>query len=284
MQVGIAVSFSWVVLLLCTSIRLGAAEPNAKTVGAFDQYVQKAELRMNGELKSDRSFLWVDNLPKADRAAAYARLRDGEILVRPFAAGTHIPGGMIHDWVGAAFIPNATLDQTLAQIQDYDEYATIYSPEVTRSKMLERDGDNFQVSLWFRKKSPVTVVLDVVEDVEYVRLDPSREYSRAHSVRVIEVENPGTSLEREDPSYGGHGYLWKLDDYCSFLQTPEGVYLQIEAIALSRDIPWGLEWLIKPFVTKVPRESLVFTLARSRASFEPAPKFSAKLDTGGNKP
>jgi hypothetical protein len=50
------------------------------------------------------------------------------------------------------------------------------------------------------------------------------------------------------------------------LQTSEGVYMQVEIVALSRNIPWGLGWLLKPFVVKVPRDSLLFTLARTRAS------------------
>jgi len=33
---------------------------------------------------------------------------------------------------------------------------------------------------------------------------------------------------------------------------------------LTRGIPYGLGWLIKPFVTKIPRESLLFTLTKTR--------------------
>lgn len=68
-------------------------------------------------MKPGGPFLWIDTLSSADRAAAYARLRKGEILMHPFAAGLDIPGGMIHDWVGVAFIPHVTLHETLAQIQ-----------------------------------------------------------------------------------------------------------------------------------------------------------------------
>jgi hypothetical protein len=42
------------------------------------------------------------------------------------------------------------------------------------------------------------------------------------------------------------------------------VYVQLEAISLTREIPSGLGWLIGPFVTSVPRESLTFTLDRTR--------------------
>jgi len=46
------------------------------------------------------------------------------------------------------------------------------------------------------------------------------------------------------------------------------VYIQLEAISLTRDIPEGLGWLIRPFVTTIPKESLVFTLNRTRAALD----------------
>lgn len=280
-SVSAVVSLAWIALSLLLPGQARGVQPKAETVRAFDQYVQKAELRMSEDLKQNQSFLWVDRLPSADRAAAYARLRNGGVLVHPFAAGLNIPGGMIHDWIGVVFIPNATLDETLAQIQNYNSYSQVYSPEVARSKIIERDGNDFKVSIWLQRNSLVTVVLDVVENVEYFRLDSSREYSRAHSIHIAEVKDPGTALEREDPSAKGHGYLWNLDAYGWFLQTPAGLYIQFEVIALSRDIPWSVEWLIKPLVTKVPRDSLTFTLAHARSSLEAVATSPAKVDEDG---
>jgi hypothetical protein len=43
-----------------------------------------------------------------------------------------------------------------------------------------------------------------------------------------------------------------------------GVYIQSEAATLTRDIPAGLGWLVGPFVTSVPKESLTFTLEATR--------------------
>ena len=271
-------AFAGIFLLLVMPLRLNGAELKPKTARAFNRYVQKAELRINQELKLGGPFLWIDTLSSGDRAAAYTRLRNGGIIVHPFAAGLDVPGGMIHDWVGIAFIPNVTLDETLAQIQDYSAYPRIYSPEVALSKTLEHDGNDYKVSLWLKKKSIVTVVLDVVENVEYFRLDPSHAYSHAHSARIVLVEDSGISPDRKDRSASRQGYLWKLDGYGWFLQTPSGVYLQLEAIALSRNIPWGLEWLIRPFVTKIPRDSLRFTLAHARASLERAARQPSEVN------
>lgn len=268
---------AWILLLLCSRIQLNGAELKPKTVRAFNQYVQKAELRMNQGLRLGGPFLWIDSLPSADRAAAYARLRNGEILVHPFASGLGIPGGMIHDWVGVAFIPKATLEETVAQIQNYNDYARIYSPEVARSKTLEHHGSDFKVSLWLQNKSIVTVVLGVEENVQYFRLDSSHEFSCAHSTRI--VQNPSALAERQNPSMVERGYIWRINGYGWFLETPAGVYMQFEAIALSRNIPWGLGWLIRPIVIKVPRDSLLFTLAHARASLESAARQPIEVDS-----
>ena len=37
-----------------------------------------------------------------------------------------------------------------------------------------------------------------------------------------------------------------------------------EALTLTRDIPTGLGWLIEPFITNIPKESLEFTLQALR--------------------
>ncbi len=43
-----------------------------------------------------------------------------------------------------------------------------------------------------------------------------------------------------------------------------GLYVQIESVSLSRAIPAGLGWALRPYVESVPRESLEFTLRSAR--------------------
>ena len=50
--------------------------------------------------------------------------------------------GLIHDWIGAAFIPASNLKKKFAIIQDYDNHKNIDKPEVTDSKLItHRDND-----------------------------------------------------------------------------------------------------------------------------------------------
>ncbi len=252
------------VLLGLAVIPASAAQLRQQTTEAFDAYVRKAEARMDEHLKPAGPFLWVDSLPAESRADSYTRLRNGEVLVDKIAAGQDLPGGMVHDWIALAFIPDATLTQTLARVQDYNDDYRTYAPEVLRSKMLRNTDDRFSVLLRIRKKSFVTVVLDITNDVHYFHLDSDRSYSRSYSTRIVEVEDPGTPQEHERPEGDDHGYLWRLYTYWRFMRGDGGVYVQCEAIALTRGIPFGLGWLVKPFVTKIPKESLLFTMTKTR--------------------
>jgi hypothetical protein len=66
----------------------------------------------------------------------------------------------------------------------------------------------------------------------------------------------------------GHdnGFLWRFNNYCGLEGRKEGTYVQCETVSLSRDVPFGLGWFIRPFITGVPRESLEFTLNAMRTA------------------
>jgi hypothetical protein len=83
-------------------------------------------------------------------------------------------------------------------------------------------------------------------------------------VRIAEVENPGKSDEREKPPGDDGGYLWRMETWWRMEERDGGVYVQSEVASLTRDIPTGLGWLVGPFVTSIPRETLVFTLEATR--------------------
>jgi len=190
-------------MLVCLAAHpVEAAELKKETVAAFDRYVGASEGRIKSELH-DGPFLFIDELPETHRVEAYAQLRMGQVLVKQVNTkeeGDHIevPHGLIHDWIGVPFIPNASLAQTLAVVQKYDNHQNIYKPEVRHSKLLNRNGDNFKVSLQFYKKSLVTVVINADFDIYYERFGTNRAVSRSYSTRLAEVENAGQTDEREE--------------------------------------------------------------------------------------
>ena len=55
------------------------------------------------------------------------------------------------------------------------------------------------------------------------------------------------------PPGNDNGFLWRLNSYWRFLEKDNGVYVQCEAISLTRDVPTGLNWLIGPFIESIPK-------------------------------
>jgi hypothetical protein len=164
------------------------------------------------------------------------------------------------------FVPGATIDQALALLQDYDRHAEIYRPAVARSRLLSRDGDGFRVYLRFTMKKVITVVVNTENEARFTRLGPGSAQSRIYSTRIAEVDEADTPREREKPVGRDGGYLWRLYTYWRFLERDGGTYVQCESISLTRGIPLGFGWLIGPFVTSIPRETLAFTLETTRAT------------------
>ncbi len=242
-----------------------SAELRPPTVAAFDRYVQATEQRM----KDDPQFLRVDMLSASQQRAVLEALRRGELVIdslttRQAGKEIDIPDGMVHHWIGVVFVPGATVDKALSLLQDYDHHAQIYTPNVAGSKLLSRDGNNFRVFLRFMMKKVITVVVNTEHDARFTREAPNRASSRIYSTRIAEVESPGTPSEREKPVGNDSGYLWRLYSYWRVLERDGGTYVQCESISLTRDIPMGFGWLIRPFVTSIPRESLEFTLTTTR--------------------
>lgn len=256
---------------LLVSPAAGAADLEPRTIQAFDRYVRATEAQIDSNIRNGAPFLWVDRQPAARRAAAYAELSAGEVLIERIEtldAGSHIsvPGGMIHHWVGTEFIPGATLAETLALEQDYDNHQTYFAPDVVRSGILHRDRNDFVVLLRFCKKKVITTVTETVHEVHYETVDATHAWSQSHSTRIQEVENAGRPDERLEPEGHDHGFLWAMNTYWRFEEKDGGTYVESQSISLSRDIPAGLGWLIGPYVTSVPRESLTFTLYTTRSA------------------
>jgi hypothetical protein len=264
------------VVLLCEMLVCLAAQPveaaelKKETAAAFDRYIGASEGRIKSELHNG-FFLFIDELPEKGRVEAYAQLRGGQVLCKQVNTKEEghpleVPHGLVHDWIGVLFIPNASLAQTLAVVQDYDNHQNIYKPEVRRSKLLKRDGDNFKVFLQLYKKSIVTVVIDADFDINYERLGTNRAVSRAYSTRLAEVENAGQPDEHELLADDAHGYLWRLYSYWRFEEKDGGVYVQLESIGLSRGVPAIIGWLVNPLLRSIPRGTLTSLLGATRAA------------------
>ena len=257
--------FLYLLLYLAPAPDVVIAELTPATNQAFDEYVRAAEVRINQRAVSAQ-FLWLDGVRDGRK-----KLAKGEVLAEPLVGEGDIgvDGGLIHDWVGAVFIPSVTLDQVLQGVEDYDRAKVVYKPEVVASKLRSRNGDDFQVYMRLKKsKAGVTAVLNTEHEVHYQRISETRWVSRSRTTRVAELMNPGKADERERALGKDHGFLWRLNSYWRFEQRDGGVYAECEAISLSRTVPTGLGWLINPIIRSLPKDSLSNTLRCARDSFK----------------
>jgi hypothetical protein len=250
---------------------LNAADLQAQAAQNYARYIALTQVQVDAELAQSGSYLWVERLPEARRTEALAQLRSGGVVIekletlddgKPIA----VPGGLIHHWIGTAFVPGATLAQTLAFMQDYDHKVEYFKPDIVRSKILSHEGDDYLVLLRFYQKKIITTVIDTDQEVHYHVVDKTHAWSRSNATRVQEVDNPGKSDERLEPEGHDRGFVWKLNTFWRFEEKDGGTYLECQAISLSRDIPTGLGWMVGSFVSSVPRESLTFTLTTARAA------------------
>ncbi|HVO63867.1 MAG TPA: hypothetical protein VMT53_23295 [Terriglobales bacterium] len=232
------------------------AELKEETLKTWDAYIQTADAQMSGRLRG--SFLWVDEDPNR-----VDRVRAGEILVSSVGQKNPkpVPSGLIHDWMGAAFIPNARLGDVLSAVRDYGRYKEFYKPTVVDARSLGTDGgcDKYSMRV-VNNETVVETALDSEYKACYLRLDEFRWYSTANATRVQEIRHYGRPDEQELPPDQGSGYIWRVYSLARFEERDGGVYIELEAIVLSRDIPVAFRWLVDPIVRRVSRNTMLISL------------------------
>jgi hypothetical protein len=245
---------------------LSAAQLQSCTLDAWDNYVEKADARMQERLDARQPFLWVDESPDRRR-----RVLQGDIVVSPASRKgiQSVQSGLIHDWIGAAFIPDATARSLLAIVRDYDRYKDYYQPAVTESRTLACDGSSEDFSMvWQRRVLWIDAAVRSRYRTRYVTVDARRGYAIASTAEVQEIQSYGDPEENLLPPDTGNGFLWRLQSIIRYEERDGGVYLEIEAIALTRDIPLSLRWIVSPVVNHLSINSLTATLRQTREAVE----------------
>lgn len=214
---------------------------NPKTVAAFEQYQSLVESKMTPQPR-------------------FTNLRAGEIKVEPTSGSSTIeaPSGLIHDWTGATIVDHATAEQVIRVLQNYGSYPNIYGPEVSEARVISQEGTKYRVFLKLVKKKILTAVLDSEYAVEFRRMDDSAWTVTSRSTRIVEVDGG-----KEKPEGAGLGFLWRLNAYWLVQQRGDSVYLECRSISLTRNIPNGLGFVVRPFVRDLPMESLNETLRQT---------------------
>jgi hypothetical protein len=241
-----------------------AIELKPETLQAWEAYVHAAETRMMLRASGKASFLWV-----GERPYLAERVRAGEIAAEPAdGESPHaVPRGLIHDWVGAVFIPKANLSQVASVLGNYERYEDIYRPTVVRARLVEQTHGYQKVTmLMMQKVFSVTGAVEIDDEVQTTKLDANKVYSLSTSLRVQEITGYGGPHERVLPEDHGPGYVLRTFFVTRLEQVDRGVYVEMEMISMSRGIPLAFRWLIEPLAERLPRSILATILRDTRGA------------------
>src|ERR1700729_3260036 len=158
-----------ILILLGIHPAIRAATLTEETKAAWDAYLKEANAAMQARLQPGAHFLWLDDEP--GRAES---IREKGPYIAP--VGPHIPkkvpSGLIHDWLGAGFVPDVKIEDILRVVRDYDRYKDVYHPGVIDSAFRRTDG---MQDFFFMRLANRSVVAKTALDTEgvasYIRVN-----------------------------------------------------------------------------------------------------------------
>ena len=221
---------------------------------------------------SGEHFLWFEDSPEIRE-----RLIAGEVVAQPVKGNgvVALPGGLIQDWIGAVFVPNMTLAETLRVVQDYPQHIEIYKPDVVSVKVLAHAGNDFSIrTRVVKSKFFISDVLEIDNQIHYVILDAKRVYSKSASQRVVEIADPGKPNEHELPVGHDRGLMWRINGYWFFEESDGGVFITTESVTLTREIPFLMGKMLSPILHELPAEALKNSLEQTRRAIVNQPRLA----------
>jgi hypothetical protein len=240
-----------------------ANELKPETLQAWNDYIAAAKTQLADQASSQQgSFLWIDREPERVQ-----KVKTGEPAVEPSIKDNpkKIPHGLIHDWMGGIFVPNATIDDVMHVLSNYDSYKDYYKPWVANSRSLpHQDTDDMFNLVLTQKEFGVTAAIDTDNQTTTTKVDPTHVYTYSITTRVQAIDDFGKPTAHNLPQDQGPGYVWRMCTITRLEQRDGGVYMEIETMAMSRGIPFEFRWLIKPLTERLPRDTVVKTLKDTR--------------------
>ena len=255
---------SFAIPFLMLSVVLSkASEPKPETLRAWDDYVVSVNTSMAERNAETRPFLSVDESVETLR-----RVQNGKLVITNHDP-RKVPQGLIHHWIGVMLVPNASLDQVMRVLNDYDRYSDIYKPLIRKTSVVEQTGDTVKLNVVATQRAfSTTAAVETDEKIRIVRPTPNRVCITADSVRIQEIANFGQPSEHAFPEARRPGYVWRALIIERLEQRDGGVYVEFETISLSRGIPIEVRWLIKPLTDELPRKMMSDILEETRAAVQ----------------
>jgi hypothetical protein len=258
-------TFTTIALLATTLMPVPEAKLTPEAVAGWDRYVRSVEARIAAELQSADRFLaadFEDEGLSVRREALAGAIPTGAVD----APGADVPSARIHHWRGTVFVPGASLDRIMRDLQTTPPEPD-QQEDVLASRMLETGLDYAKVFLKLRRRKIVTAVFNTEHHVTFDRMAPGRATTVSVATRIAEVRDAGTPDARELPPGEDRGFLWRLNAYWRYEEVPGGVMAECESISLSRDVPAVVRFMAAPLISGAARESLERTLDAFRRRF-----------------
>ena len=101
-----------------------------QTVSEFDHYAQGVEATLQERWSGKKNFLSIDDDP-----ATKQRVLSGELFIKQMNNGqpVEIASGLIHDWLGAIYMPNTSIQRVLDVLEDSIATKTSILPSPNRA-------------------------------------------------------------------------------------------------------------------------------------------------------
>mgnify|MGYP001193205722 CR=1 FL=1 len=228
------------------SASAAAADLEPRTRQAYDAYVEQARRDFLIRTRGDQA----PALPRDEVAGAPAR-DDGII---------NVPGGLIHHWIGRAFLRGTALEDVIDVSKAYASYSRIYT-SIIESQLLTQQGDTYRVLMRLKEGGAgITAVFELRSTVEHVGPSAGRAHALSDADEIREVQNAGRRDERLLPPGRDSGYLWRASTFTRFIALRDGVYVEMETLGLSRQFPPVLAWIIEPIARRLGRKSVETSL------------------------
>lgn len=222
-------------MVLLAAQFMATLEP--KTISAFDEYLRGVDAQMTA---------------RAARAETLAGQPGG---VFGYDVGKDVGKGLVHDLAAVTFIPGGKKARAVAVLEDFAKHGSIY-PEVMVGRVEKREGARMYGYHRIKKKKVVEINLEARYQVDVLPTPANRYLSRSVATEITEIEDAGTKKEKRLPPGRDHGFLWRLQTYWTLEETPQGLWMEVRSVSLTRDVPTGLGWVVKPIIRDLPKESL----------------------------
>lgn len=224
------------------------------TVTAWNTYIQRAENSM------------TEGRPLLDLSGEAPTLID--LNPNGDNAGDDVPGGYIHNWIGAVRIRNATPASVRAVLEDYANYPHIYAPRVKLTSATKGEdtpsGRLYDVTLVSEQNEGLGIhfAFNIRSRVNFRTLgQETRIESRSYSIH--EGDSGKAPYRDLLPEGNDHGIVWRLNSYWRLRQAGDAVYAELQVISLSRKPLFGMRDQVKTRARNSVQATLVETRRRA---------------------